>query len=36
MITRQPTVHEKIATEKAKAEAMAKLRELAQQMRMPK
>lgn len=36
MITRQPTIHEKIATEKAKQEALAKLRELTQQMRMPK
>ncbi len=36
LITRQPTVHEKIATEKAKQEALAKLRELTQQMRMPK
>jgi len=36
MITRQPTIHEKIATEKAKQEALAKLREITQQMRMPK
>jgi hypothetical protein len=36
IITRQPTLHEKMATEKAKAEAMAKLRELTEQMRMPK
>lgn len=36
MVTRQPTIHEKIATEKAKQEALAKLRELTQQMRMPK
>lgn len=36
MVTRQPTIHEKIATEKAKQEALAKLREITQQMRMPK
>lgn len=36
MVTRQPTIHEKIATEKAKQEALAKLRELTQQMRMNK
>ena len=36
LITKQPTVHEKIATERAKAEALAKLREITQQIRMPK
>jgi hypothetical protein len=36
LITRQPTLHEKIATEKAKTEALAKLRELTQQMKFPK
>ena len=36
LITRQPTIHEQIATEKAKQEALARLRELTQQMRMPK
>ena len=36
MITRQPTLHEKMATAEAKERALAKIRELTQQMRMPK
>jgi hypothetical protein len=36
MITRQPTLHEQIATSAARDKAMAKIRELAQQMRMNK
>ena len=36
IITRQPTVHEQIATAEAKEKALAKLREITQQMRMPK
>jgi hypothetical protein len=36
LITRQPTLHERIATEKAKVEALAKLREMTQHLRMPK
>ena len=33
-ISRQPTMHEKIVTEKAKQEALAKLREISQKMRV--
>jgi hypothetical protein len=36
LITRQPTIHEQIATEKAKNEALAKLREMTKHLRMPK
>ena len=36
LITRQPTLHEKIEGERAKHEALAKIRELTQHLRMPK
>jgi hypothetical protein len=36
IITKQPTLHEQIATAEAKVKALAKLRELTEQMRMPK
>jgi hypothetical protein len=36
LVTRQPTVHEQIAAQEAKEKALAQLRQLAQQMRMPK
>ena len=36
LIIKQPTLHEKIATENAKTKALAKLREITQQMKFPK
>jgi hypothetical protein len=36
LITRQPTLHEKIETERKKQEALAKMRELTKHLRMPK
>lgn len=36
LITKQPTIHEKIAATAAKEKALAMLREMTQQMRMPK
>jgi hypothetical protein len=36
MITKKPTVHEQIAAQEAKEKALAMLREMTKQMRMPK
>jgi hypothetical protein len=36
LITKQPTVHEQIAAQEAKEKALAMLREMTKQMRMPK
>ena len=36
VITRQPTIHEQIATQEAKAIALEKLRKLSEEMRMKK
>jgi hypothetical protein len=36
LITKQPTIHEQIAAAAAKEKALAMLREMTKQMRMPK